>query len=597
MSFNKTTYQNHIHLLVILCISSVFLLFIGCANPGTPTGGKKDKTSPGIDSTKSTPSPSTNFNDDRIKITFDEWVKLDNANSQLVISPPLKNNPEIKLKGKTVELIFKDSLRENTTYAVYFGDAIKDITEGNVAKNVNVTFSTGPFLDSLETRGNVKNAFTGDRVENMLVMLYPANATDSIVFKEKPLYLSKTEADGTFIIKNLKSGDYKIFALEDNNFNYLYDDGEAIGFMKAPLTISDSVSANVQLLVFTEEQPTSVRGVSNKNYGKTRIAFNKPPEDINIEVLNQPELSYYTEVVKDSIWFWYENVEENLTLLIKEKTTVLDTLEIKPTSMASFLKKNADKLDFDRSSPSSIGRPPSAKGGLGKPGINTPNIPEATMFEKARQKALKKKLFANKKEYLFFNFPLKTIDASKIKVIEDTTGLAVTTASVVLSDSVQRALEITHKWKAENSYSIIFEPGALTSFYNFKNDSLILEVIGKSTEDFGSVSLIVEGLMPENSHILSVLNRLEEVIFEVKISGVATYEKEIKDVEPASGYKVRLIEDTNNNGKWDPGDYLLKRAPERILIQPLQTVKPNWEVEGKINFSQKKQEKPTSLQK
>ncbi len=597
MKVNRTTYRQFFQLLIILCFSGFLLMFTSCANPGRPTGGQKDKTAPGVDSTNSTPSPSTNFKDDRVKITFDEWVKLDNVNSQLVISPPLNENPEVKLKGKTVELIFQDSLRENTTYSIYLGSSVKDITEGNAAKNVNITFSTGPYLDSLETRGNVIDAFTGKKKEDMLVMLYPATANDSIVFKEKPIYLAKTESNGSFKIKHIKEGDYKVFALEDKNFNYLYDDTETIGFLKEPLTINDSTSANIKLLVFVEDQKTTIKGIANNQYGKTRIAFNKPPEDINVEVLKAPaELNYYTEFVKDSIVFWYENSEEDISLLIKEKSTIIDTVEVKPASMSTFLENNKSKLDFDRATSRTTGSPTGTKAGLGKKGASNPTIPESKLFEKARLKVLKKKLVANKTEYLYFTFPLEALDLSKVIVLQDSSGQTVK-PEIRLSDSLKRAIEIKHNWKPDVSYSMVFMPGAISSFYGFKNDSLVLELIGVSTADYGSITLLVDGLFADKSYFLSTLNAREQVIFETVISGVESYKKRLEKIEPASGYKVKIVEDSNRNGKWDPGSYFEKRAPERILIQPLQTVKPNWEVEGKINFSDKKSEKPQSLKK
>lgn len=591
MKNKRFTYQPYI-LFLTGCFCCFLLLFTSCANPVAPTGGQKDKTAPGIDSTKSTPSPSTNFKDDRISLTFDEWVKLDNVNSQLVISPPLEETPEVKLKGKTVELIFKDSLRENTTYTVYFGDAVKDITEGNSAKNLNVTFSTGPYLDSLETKGSVIDAYTGEKKENMLVMLYEANSPDSVVYKKKPLYLAKTESNGSFNIKHIKQGEYKVFALEDKNLNYLFDASETIGFLKENIVISDSVKSNIKLLVFTEEQDLTVQGVMNRTYGKTTLSFNRLPDDVQLEVLQAPsQLNHYTEVVKDSIWFWYENMEEAFEVLVKEEATVLDTIEIKPASQTDFLERENTGFDFDRTVSWGAKGTPKGKKQLGKAGAAQSSIPETKLFEKARLKALKKKFLSNKTEYLYFTFPLKALDASKIIVVEDSSGQAVQ-PDIQLSDSLKRALTIRHNWKSNVGYTMLFEPGAITSFHDFENDSLMLEVSGVSTDDFGSISLLVEGLSVEKAYLLTLLDRLEQVIFETEIKGVETYEKMLEEIQPASGYKVRLVEDSNLNGKWDAGNYLSKKEPERVLIQPLQTVKPNWEVEGKINFNPPIQEKP-----
>ena len=207
------------------------LFWVGCANIVSPQGGPKDVVPPQIDTLQSTPFGQTNFKGKQITLTFNEWISLDNP-QQILISPPLKRRADISLKNKSVVVRWTDTLRENTTYSLSFGKAIRDYTEGNVAQNLRFAFSTGSVIDTLRTEGNVADALTGIAVKEVLVQLYDT-FQDSVVRKQSPNYFAITDETGHFSIENVKAGTYKIIALKDVNSNYRYDqDGEAIAFAK-----------------------------------------------------------------------------------------------------------------------------------------------------------------------------------------------------------------------------------------------------------------------------------------------------------------------------------------------------------------------------
>ena len=105
------------------------IVVIGCAKRGSPSGGPQDSIPPVL--VNASPKlNSINFDSEEIRLTFDEWIKLDKVQDQLIISPPLeKSSYEIKpLTGvtKKVFLKFLDSLSPETTYTVNFGNSIKD---------------------------------------------------------------------------------------------------------------------------------------------------------------------------------------------------------------------------------------------------------------------------------------------------------------------------------------------------------------------------------------------------------------------------------------------------------------------------------------
>jgi hypothetical protein len=201
-----------------------FWLMLSCAQQGILTGGEKDTRPPQIDSTRleQPPNRTVNFSSSRIIIPFDEYVVLHEVRKQVVITPLLPTQPKIYVQGKKVVVDFESSLAPNTTYIINFGDAIRDITEGNKLSNYKYVFSTGSFLDSLQYTAYVYDAYTKKPVTGALVMLYQ-EAQDSVVKKQKPMYFAKTNAAGKCTIENIGEHSYKVFALVDGNDNYLWD--------------------------------------------------------------------------------------------------------------------------------------------------------------------------------------------------------------------------------------------------------------------------------------------------------------------------------------------------------------------------------------
>ncbi len=202
------------------------LILQQCANPVMPRGGPKDEQPPGV--VQSNPANrSVNFIENTIEITFDEFVKLSNTQSEVLISPPLNKNPEYRLRGKTLQIKFEEELVPNTTYTIFFGDAIGDLTENNPVSGYSFVFSTGPVLDSMSIEGLVNNAFDLMAPEDAVVMLYDRAPdtipVDSLPYLLRPLYVARTDETGHFRLANLKDTRYKIFALSDMNSNFLYD--------------------------------------------------------------------------------------------------------------------------------------------------------------------------------------------------------------------------------------------------------------------------------------------------------------------------------------------------------------------------------------
>jgi hypothetical protein len=206
---------------VIYYLLFIVILYSGCAKIVAPTGGPKDEQHPLIVKIDP-PDYTVNFDSKEISISFDEYIQLKDLNSNLIISPPVEKNPDVKVKGKTLHIKFEEDLRDSTTYNIYFGNSVQDFNEGNPIENFQYILSTGAYIDSLSIEGQVLNSFNLLPEEGVFVMLY-SEYDDSIPLKEIPVYISKTNANGIFRINNIRNDQFKLFCLRDLNKNYLFD--------------------------------------------------------------------------------------------------------------------------------------------------------------------------------------------------------------------------------------------------------------------------------------------------------------------------------------------------------------------------------------
>lgn len=241
---------------IVLILTLLSVLSISCAKRGTITGGPKDSIAPVI--VKSNPKNyQSNFTGTKIRIDFSEYIKVKDINKQLIISPPMQKSPTIVPQGsasKFISITLNEELKPNTTYSFNFGQSITDYNEGIPYSQFKYVFSTGNYIDSLTVSGNIKDAFENKTDDYVTVMLYDAATyNDSLVFKQKPVYVSNTlEKNTTFKIENIKEGDYYLVALKDKNNNYNYQSkSEKIAFKKQKIKIpTDSVYS---LRLFSEK--------------------------------------------------------------------------------------------------------------------------------------------------------------------------------------------------------------------------------------------------------------------------------------------------------------------------------------------------------
>lgn len=284
------------------------LLLASCAIIVPPTGGPKDTTPPKVVS-YSPDNKSTHFSGHKIKITYDEYIQLKGLDKQLMVSPPLKRPPQTMVIGKTLEITFKDTLKDNSTYTFNFGNAIADNNEGNQIRNSQYVISTGDHIDSLSISGNVQDAFTHDAIKNGFVMLY-SDLSDSAPYKQPPTYIGLTDDNGHYTIENVAAGEYRLIAVSNVQGDYLYHPYiEGIGF-KTRLTEIDGHDTG-NLNVFYETEPKlKLLKTQVPDRGEIMITFNKPAKNISITPINvaDSEKPSYTfmnySATGDSVYYW-----------------------------------------------------------------------------------------------------------------------------------------------------------------------------------------------------------------------------------------------------------------------------------------------------
>lgn len=247
---------------LFLLLALVFWTMVptGCANIIPPSGGPRDTIPPRLLS--ATPGDSTlNFKANRIVLTFDEYVDLQEVQNNLLFTPTFEINPEVAVRAKTVTVRFRDSLLPNTTYILNFGNAIRDVNEANPLRNYTYTFSTGPVLDSLTLSGKVLLAESGKTDSTLIVMLH-RNLSDSAVVKQRPVYVARVDAAGNFRFQNLPKDTFAIYALGDAGTVRRYQNRSQQYFAFANEPAVTGATNNVTLYAYKEPQTQTAAATS-----------------------------------------------------------------------------------------------------------------------------------------------------------------------------------------------------------------------------------------------------------------------------------------------------------------------------------------------
>lgn len=537
----------------VIVFAVVLALLASCAKVVTPVGGPKDTTPPKM--LKEQPaSASANFSDNQIKITFDEFFTLNNPGENVLISPPVATQPDYKLKGKTLVIKFKDTLRPNTTYNMVFSNCIQDYNEGNKLSYYHYSFSTGAALDSFKLKGKLSDAKTLEPSADFFVMLYHQNE-DSLPLTTRPDYITKSIGNGTFEFRNIAPGDYKLFALKDINANLIYDlPNEAIAYL------DETVSAYPQPVPdssHTEEQLDTLPGIDMYTFVEPDsipklLRYDNPSAGIYHFPYKTPFNQFEATAAQEGL--------EYFQTISAQRDTVTWYMKGIPTDTARFYFVADGQRD------TVLLKPYKKLGNAGGRGSqSTANKLGVTFLNQGhRYKPLT----------LSFSYPIQPVDSFQVIVYTQHDTL---TKTFSVPDTFVKELPLPMNYDDKKSYKIVIPDSVFKGYNGLTNDTLRASFTAKSERDYGN--LIMHYQLPplQEGQYVAQLSGANGIIQEDKLqtSTTLTYEH----LEPGN-YKVCVIIDRNSNGKWDAGSYHQKSKPESVIYFPSSiSIRAFWDVE------------------
>lgn len=547
------------------------------------------------------PNLSTGFKGRSIRIEFDEFVTLKNPVSEIFISPPLRHAPETRLRGHSLLIDIADTLAPGTTYSITFGNALTDLTEGNILKGFNYVFSTGDYIDSLSLQGNVSLAFDHKPQKDIFVELYLDNSDtlvlDSLPLHFPPYYVTKSDADGRFRFNNLRDASYRLIALGDQNGDLIFNQpSERIAFsdslvrpfyervviadtavadsaetgaaaahdtLQAVAALADSTPAVAvapvpappvhSLFLFEEvDSVQRIKKVTAPSEGVALLAFRYPVHNLKVVPLNFDSVAPWqrTEFSRksDSVWLWVTRpATDSLIARVTDGEKLLDTIRMQ------------------------LNKPESERKGSKKEQLK--RLALQTPFSTAGLNQYKNRL------KIKFSYPLSRWDFSRILLIK---GKDTLRPAVAFADSIRRSIFLDTKWEEDKNYRILIPDSTFVGINGLSQDTIRIDFKTRSERDFGSLVMNMKQENRPGRYIVQLLNEAETSIYEEHIingSGPVRFE-----FMPPGKYKLKAIHDRNGNGRWDTGRYRALLQPETVIYFPKSLeIRGNWEVEETWN--------------
>lgn len=614
-----TTRKQHIvHLLRLgtaLLFASAFLT--RCASMMTPSGGPRDSLPPVI-VTMTPDNFATNrplVNHGKIYITFDEFVQLKDQQKEFFTSPHMKKKPIITLRGKGIVIQLRDTLAANTTYALNFGSALRDNNEGNPLYSMRYVFSTGSEIDSMVMSGYTADGYKADSVSKSFIWFYRADSVkdvaeyDSTIFNYKPQVIARAENNGIFIAQNLKPIPYRVYAVQDKNDNQTYEPGnDQVGFLEQTYNPAEQpdfamwfdslrryVAAEPQLYIrmFTDkafrrqllsqsdrpQQHKAMLYFSAAHPKIEQIKFDSIPDDgfiVDPQTIGKDTLALWFTVPSTSlpdtirghvIYYKHDTINQlqQVTAPLKLAWRKIETKE---------QEKEREKLERERRKAEAAGEE-----------FKEPKQPNPFVYKLSLSGEV------NPENHLTidFDYPLAKLDSAALLLTVTHKDKSIEDLPVrFIHDTAElRRWQIRAPWKTEGQYTLTIPQGAITDIAGFTNDSIIGKYTVADPEKFAVVKIKVKGHQ-DTKYIIQLLDAngsLKQVRRDVA-SGDVQF-----NYVPAGEIKFRVIEDKNGNGKWDTGNLVEQRQPERAELyvndegKDVFATKSNWEIEFAMDMN------------
>ena len=574
----------------IILFNLLLLTIFSCARMGSPDGGWYDETPPKILGT-SPANGSDDVNSKKVTILFNEFVKLDNPTEKVVVSPPQLEAPEVKVSGKRITVALQDSLKPNTTYTIDFSDAITDNNERNPLGNYTYSFSTGNRIDTMEVAGYVLEAQNLEPIKGILVGLY-SNLSDTVFQHEPMMRIARTDGNGHFVIKGVAKGDYRIYALQDMDGNYKFNQAsEKIAF--TPEIIMPSFKPDVR-------QDTIWRDSLHINDIKQVPYTHFLPDDVVLSAFTQIQTNRYflkaerKEPDHFTLFYSYGNAElpEIKGLNFNEKNAFIVEPSLSQDTITYWLRDtmlvNQDTLHMQVSY--------LANDSLGKlvKQTDTLEVLSKVPYEKRlkqqkeeydkwkkQQEKNKKKGEPYQTEYpttplevrikngtqiapdenptFILPSPVAVCDTSKIHLYEKVDTLW-QRAKYQFGNvpGVPRQYKLVGAWNPGHEYSLELDSATFIDIYGKVSRKIKQSMKVSSLDEFSTLIVSLQRMEGKNC-LLQLLNESDKPIKEVVAKN---NEATFYYVKPGTFY-LRLIVDENDNGVWDTGLYNT-RQPEAV---------------------------------
>ncbi len=574
---------------ILILLASIILY--SCANQGSgPTGGPRDSIAPVILYISPLPND-VNITSDQITIEFDEYIQSGSLSQDLVVSPPLAEDPTIRNKGKSLVIKLNEDLIPDRTYSFDFRNGIKDFNEGNPIENFRMRFSTGDVLDTMVIAGKVIDAATMLPIENALIGVYSI-LDDSVITTLKPDFIANSDLEGNFVLDNLPHGKYRVYALMDGDKDMMYSQPtEQIAFLDSSVEVSanyiqqidtliidnDTTISNgyteffpgdLNLLLFEAESFTQyLSSFDRVNKHKIELLFNESLSDsFRFEMLNTDTIPNwnYTEfgIKRDSVSIWLtDSTIINIdTIRMAFHYSMLNDSTENYYTFSDTIKFLAPvkKARKEKKSDNTQKAPPAASFNINSKIVNNYNYSQPLVFES---------------EYPMINFQDTIVHL--YEMVNDSTFKPIKFNLKFKNNSLRKFI-INTNLKPQQRYSVEIDSAAVYSITGIPNNTFSSKFITQKDDYYGTIVLSLTGFKGNGILYLLKNNSNEDIVQRKKITST-TNEIEFKYLEPGK-YIFKIVDDQNNNGKWDTGNLEENLYPERIYYFPkVIKVKSNWE--------------------
>lgn len=553
-----------------------------------PTGGLRDSLPPVYKTSNPLPN-SLNFKGDKVEIEFDEYVQLKDGFEKIVVSPPTKSPFVAKAIGKKVVVEFRDTLMANTTYTVDFSNSIVDNNESNPFNEYFFSFSTGDVLDSLSMSGYLLNAKDLSPAAGVYVGAYKQH--DDSVFVTKAFdRIAKTDENGRFTLRNLEPVPYRVFALNDVNSNYYFDQpGEAVAFLDSVFTPKMIEKVRFDTIYKDSVTIDTVKRFRSVRYLPDSVTLQLFEEEIVRQSFKKAVLTSETTVE-----LYFENYEKqvpeiNPVNFVSDNWAVVEPSFTTDTIKIWLRDSNVVKLDTLRFEL------------VYQKTDSASNFVEARDTvqliqnrKKAKRRDDKKQTFltcSSSKSVEVYNLPRIEWSAPvdfvqdsvvKVEVQKDTLWEMVDFRLVADSAVNARSYLLEADWEVGASYRLHIDSASVTDIYGNCNDKTELKFRIKNKEEYSTLKFKVQGVA--DSAFVELLNAKEQV---KRVEKLRNGEVFFKNVHPGE-YYARLVVDSDNDGLWTTGKYIENRKPEQVYyFSKTLKLRANWDVEEDWDVKEK----------